>query len=345
MEEKQDDGPDTGGSEKAHAPVRKSRHNRRGWLIRYIKRELHRHRAGREKKKADETPADRAARRTANATYVIAIFTIVLAISTTWTLVEIRRGGADTHALATAASNQAKWTQSLAGAAGSQSGWMQQFASHMKDVADRTKDQADRTKDLADEAKAQAMAAKTAADAAKSAADTAKDSLHVSERAYLTLAYPQNDFQNQRMEVPIFNGGHIPSGPVKIVTHEATFSIKDVDETIYPLQDIVETHWQTATFQSVPVFQNGGIYQVEVHFPKLVQADLNSGKQAIVTLVVMTYNDGFPNTPEQTWVFCDASTFAAKQKLLTMRPCSDPNQAMHILLTADHYPNPQYELK
>ena len=345
MDEKQGGNPSAGGNKEAGAPERKSRQTPWTRLIRYVKRELHKHRAAREKKKAQETPADRAARRTANATYVIAVFTIVLAVSTTWTLVEIHRGGVDTHALAIAAGNQAKWTQSLAGAAGTQSGWMQQFAAHMKDVADRTKEQADRTKDLADEAKAQASAAKIAADAAKSAADTAKDALHVSERAYLTLGAPTNDFQYERMDVPVFNGGHIPSGPVQIVTHEATFSVKDVSEKIYPTSDIVETHWQTFTYQSVPIVQNGGIYQVEVHFPNLVPAEFNAGKQAIVTLIVMTYNDGFPGTPEQSWMFCDGSTFAAKQKLLTMRPCQDPNHAMQILLAADHYPDPQYEMK
>ncbi len=104
MDEKQDGDPNASDNKQAHPQIKKPRQNWLTRLIRHIKRELHKHRTAREKKKADETPADRAARRTANATYVIAIFTIVLAISTTWTLVEIRRGGADTHALATAAS-------------------------------------------------------------------------------------------------------------------------------------------------------------------------------------------------------------------------------------------------
>ncbi len=128
----------------------------------------------------------------------------------------MHESSSDTHALATAAGNQATWTQRLATNTDIESG-------HMKDLADRMKEQADRTKDLANEAKAQVAVAKSAADAARSAADTAKDTLHVSERAYLTLGTPTNDFQNKRMDVPVFNGGHIPSGPVQIVMHEATF--------------------------------------------------------------------------------------------------------------------------
>ncbi len=76
------------------------------------------------------------------------------------------------------------------------------------------------------------------------------------------------------MDVPVFNGGHIPSGPVQIVMHEATFSIKEVGKNIIPMSDNIEAHWQTFAYQSVPVVQNGGIYQVEISFPIWFRADL-----------------------------------------------------------------------
>ncbi len=60
----------------------------------------------------------------------------------------MHESSSDTHALATAAGNQATWTQRLATNTDIESG-------HMKDLADRMKEQADRTKDLANEAKAQ----------------------------------------------------------------------------------------------------------------------------------------------------------------------------------------------
>jgi hypothetical protein len=57
-------------------------------------------------------------------------------------------GSKDTHALATAAGNQATWTQNLAVN-------MQTQANRTKDLADRMKDQADSTRDLAASAKSQ----------------------------------------------------------------------------------------------------------------------------------------------------------------------------------------------
>lgn len=243
---------------------------------------------------------------------------------------EMRSSGTDTHSLAVAARNQATWTQNLASA--------------MKIQAERTKDLADRMNEQAEQTKIIATQAVVQANAAKSAGETAKEALHISERAYLTLGFPVNDFQNDRIEVAILNGGHIPSGPVTIIVHEATFAIKNITENFIPLSDLIEAHWQTLADSSIPVVQNGSIYQVEIHFPKLVQADLNAGKQAITALVVMTYNDGFPGTHDQSWTFCDRSTFAATQKLLTMRPC-DPNQIMRTLLTADHYLDARYEQK
>jgi hypothetical protein len=57
-------------------------------------------------KKNQESPADKAARRTAEATVVLARVTVVLAILSALTLWQIYEGGIDTHALADAANRQ-----------------------------------------------------------------------------------------------------------------------------------------------------------------------------------------------------------------------------------------------
>lgn len=75
---------------------------------------------------------------------------------------EMHEGSIDTHNLATAAANQATWTERLKGSTDTESGYMQQLAGHMSD-------QADRTKDLAVEAKVQATAAQASANAVVSA--------------------------------------------------------------------------------------------------------------------------------------------------------------------------------
>jgi hypothetical protein len=191
-------------------------------------------------------------------------------------------GSADTHDLAVSAGKQ---------------------AAGMKKLADRMKDQAAQTKVLAIEAKTQAIAANIAAKAAESAARTAKEALYVSQRAYLTLGFPQNDFPHHRMEVAIINGGHIPSGPATIIVHEATYGVDDVTTNYSSAFGLIESHWQKMTDSSIPVFQNGPFYQVDVHFPKLVETDLNAGKQSIITVLVMTYNDGFPGRPKAKFDF------------------------------------------
>lgn len=249
---------------------------------------------------------------------------------------EMHTGGKDTHDLAVAAGNQATWTQNLAAN-------MQTQADRTKDLADRMKDQADRTRDLANETKTIADQAIVQANAARSAGETAKETLQVSQQAYLTLGPPVDDFQNGRINIPVANGGHIPSGHVKVVEHEMTARLDDPNEPIIPLDALLETHWREVSFRSIPVVLNGTLFNVEVHTPKVVEADIKSGKQSIQILLVMTYNNGFPDMPDQTWLFCDASTYRMDTKLFLMRPCDDPNAVLQTLMRVDHYPDPNYQ--
>ena len=115
------------------------------WSISEIKRKLQERKARHQ----NETPEQQAARRTATATWWIAIFTIVLAFVGGITLYEVIEGGSDTHALAVAAGKQAEAAILQAQGIESQTS----------------------------AAAAQAIAAQTAADAATSAADTAKQTL------------------------------------------------------------------------------------------------------------------------------------------------------------------------
>jgi hypothetical protein len=83
------------------------------WGVSYIKRKFQEYKA----KHKNETAADKAARRTAHATWWIAAFTVVLAVASIRTLTEIHEGGKDTHALAVAAGQQATAAETSANAA------------------------------------------------------------------------------------------------------------------------------------------------------------------------------------------------------------------------------------
>jgi hypothetical protein len=329
---------DTSGGAQATTPTKQTSTGRWKRFIAYGKGKFHQHRAN----KQNESPDDRAGRRTANATVWMAIFTVVLAAVSTLTLLVLKRqlkemhdGGVDTHNLAVAAGDQANRMQDFANRMKDQADRTKDLADRMKDVADQTKDEADQTRDLVN-------AAKISADSARRAADIAEQTLNISERAYLTLGTPVDDFADKRTTVPIINSGHIPSGKAIVVTHEATFSVADSTAAFIPIDDttIIERHWKPGTFETVPI---GNPFNVEINFPAMVSQDFNAGKQGIVIAIEITYNDGFVNTPDQRWIFCDVSIYSTGMKRMVMRPCDNPTGLLLELATADKYPSPQYE--
>ncbi len=124
-----------------------------------------------------ESPNDRAARSTANATWIIAGFTAVL-VSIAWYQYQEVENSTDLMSRmnriyrqqAAQLSRQAGETHDLAIAAGKQ-------ADRTKDLADQMKDQANRTKTIADQAIIQAGAA-------KQLAQTSVDTLHNTQKAF-----------------------------------------------------------------------------------------------------------------------------------------------------------------
>jgi hypothetical protein len=142
----------------------------------------------------------------------------------------------------------------------------------------------------------------TSAKAAKSAADTAKDTLHISERAYIVDTGTTIDVGSKSMSIPIVNNGHIPSGAVEIVAHEATINTAG-PTTALDLRTAVEKHWARHNFTSIPL---GWPLILGIPVPAASKEHLESGTQMIVVAGVITYNDRFSDTPSQQWVFVNA---------------------------------------
>jgi hypothetical protein len=136
----------------------------------------------------------------------------------------------------------------------------------------------------------------------------------------------------------------MPSGLTTVIVHEITFRIDDPAAQGYPLTPdlILEKHWRKSTFHAVPV---GNQYVVEalVHAANVEQ--INSGKMGVAVAALMTYNDGFTNSPEQTWVFCDNTGYSPDTKTTSMRPCDDPDGLLQLMTALDEYPDPKYEDK
>jgi len=97
----------------SHKPAQAPRRKKWRRFISYVKRKWNERAA----KKKNEGPTDRAARRTATATVWMAIFTLVLAITSGLTIRLLVEGGGDTHNLAEAAGKQAAKMETMSAAA------------------------------------------------------------------------------------------------------------------------------------------------------------------------------------------------------------------------------------
>jgi hypothetical protein len=273
-------------------------------------------------RRRNETPADPAARLTAQATVWLAAFTICLVLTSIGTLVilrnqlrEMHEGGIDTHNLATAAGEQAK---------------------AMQIFSDRMKAQADQTQILANQAKAQAAAAQKAADAAEKTAETAKETLH-SERADLRIEQPNLDFSTKSMRLPLFNTGHISSGELVATIHEATFETTGPFDTINMAKPS-QKDWQHMHWDSVAT---GNFDAVIVPIPPLDENKFNTGKQLVLVAGSLSYGDGLDKRP-RVWHFCFRNSYHLVFQKVILSTCN-AETVIPILEKADGYPNNEHQ--
>ncbi len=246
---------------------------------------------------------------------------------------EMHTGGKDTHDLASAAANQAIWTQRLANDTDTESSYMKELANRMKDQADRTREEAEETKVLADQARVQALAA-------KSAAETANFALHVSERAYLAAGYPTMNADAGNVAIPILNSGHIPSGKVTVIAHEATINIANLDQPAIKIIP-VETHWKQYEMESIPTIGVGSV-TINIPTPGAAPAKVKTGYQQIVVVGTITYGDGFKDDTDVTRPFCYGNLLYTVTKELQWSAC-DSSLYLPELIEADHYPSGEYK--
>ncbi len=201
-------------------------------------------------------------------------------------------------------------------------------------LAGYAKTQSEKTSTLADNSGKQATASSIVADATKSAAQTADQTLHVSQRAYITTGSPDLDLGRGMVHVPLLNGGHIPSGPINVILHEITYS--------YPTPDRVgvqstssERHWNQQGLPAVPP----GIapFRYSTTIPSAVSVQLQSGLQSVFIAGVVSYNDGFEGTKERYWQFCFNTSLRGTPKELVWVSC-DAATILPKMIEQDGYP-------
>jgi hypothetical protein len=143
------------------------------------------------------------------------------------------------------------------------------------------------------------------------------------------------DAEKKSISMPILNSGHIPSGPVEVIIHEATVST-NIPATVIDLRGAGEHHWGRYNFQSIPL---GWPLNIAIPAPQMSALYLNSGRQTIIIAGFITYNDGFPATPQQQWFFCQRTTYQTVMKQLLVGPCNPGDDTLHKLELIDGYPN------
>jgi hypothetical protein len=130
-----------------------------------------------------------------------------------------------------------------------------------------------------------------------------KAALHITERAYVTAASPHLDIATKFITFFLSNNGHIPSGNINVVVHEATIDSQVANSTL-DIRTAAEYHWKRHKLGSMPPGNN--IFELKIpirHFlPDKYTPD--GVFQAMLVAGRVEYYDGFPDDGPQLWTFC-----------------------------------------
>ena len=176
------------------------------------------------------------------------------------------------------------------------------------------------------------FANKKSADAAQSAANTATETLHVSQRAYISSGTPQIDISMKGMTIPFINSGHIPSGPIDIVLYDVIYSWTSPENSgsTNPVHQGTP-HRSKKHFASIA---NGLPLAILAPIRDFSEDKLKNGLQGIKVVGIATYDDGFHNTPKQHSLFCEHTVYRMIEKQTLIEPC-DPSVELPQLESLD----------
>lgn len=166
------------------------------------------------------------------------------------------------------------------------------------------------------------------------AADTA---LHVTERAYITVGSPTLDPTTKFINFLLSNNGHIPSGNIEIIVHEATMNTSRPN--VAPnINEAVEYHWKRHKLTGLPPGPNFFGMKVPIREFSEDKFKPEGAYQAVLVAGRVRYDDGFANDGSQTWPFCFQSQYQTILKQIFLVPC-DPDPVIPLMEKRDGYPN------
>jgi hypothetical protein len=203
-------------------------------------------------------------------------------------------------------------------------------------AAQALKDSQDSFAKTLEQMKRQTTAQQKAAVATEKSNETAMASLHISERAYISMNPPQIDTVQHPIAItfPLTNGGHIPSGDIEVVCHQATFESNAPMLSWNPGLNI-DHGWHRFRLPAIPP---GSPFSISIVLKFALKEKLESVLQALLVAGKITYRDGFADDPLQEWPFCTQTTYAMVSKKMILSPC-DASKVAPFLEHLDGYPN------
>jgi hypothetical protein len=178
-----------------------------------------------------------------------------------------------------------------------------------------------------------AVAAKAQADNTRTLAEQTKIALHVTERAYVVAGPPDLSTARHTVRVIFNNIGHIPSGRLEIITHEATINLESSGQ-LPDLKKAAEWHWSQSIVQAL---SPGPGLAVNVPVVLVQETKMQQGLQTIVIVGKFRYQDGFPDDGTQNGSFCFQSFVLTEQKLVVWRE-RNPIGILRTMEALDGYP-------
>jgi hypothetical protein len=179
---------------------------------------------------------------------------------------------------------------------------------------------------------------KIATKAATDSAGTSKEYMHVSERAYLAVKDGSLDWKGKQITFVTQNIGHIPTGKVTVLTHEALVAIPPNGVGSIG-KDAIEHYWSLGVKSGIP--PEVPITAGSTTLFKLDPVLVRKGTQVVIVAGIISYEDGFPDDVQQRTTFCYQTVVQVVSKKGGLMSC-DPEPILKELGDLDRY-DPRYK--
>jgi hypothetical protein len=133
------------------------------------------------------------------------------------------------------------------------------------------------------------------------------------------------------------NNGHIPSGNIDVIAHEANINV--THNAVPEIASAVEYHWKRTTVASLP--PGKGLFSLLIPI-RAFSADKFKPEEGTYQLIFvsgkMSYYDGFPDDDGQEWPFCFQGVYHLALKRIVLAYCN-PGRVLPQMGKRDGYPN------